>query len=65
MRKIRGSVPENTSENTLLEIIYSCDGDINRINVMVSELWEGGMNDEWETVMTRDEKVVMFLHFDL
>lgn len=64
LRKIRGSVPENTSENTLLEIIYSCDGDINKINVMVSELWEGGMNDEWETVMTRDERVVVFLHFD-
>lgn len=65
LNQIKGSVPQNTSENTLLEIINSCNGDMNKINVKVSELWEGGMDDQWETILSRDEKVKLFCFFNI
>ena len=59
MRNIKNMVPENTSENTLLAIIQSCEGNMELIDLKIRELWEGGVEDQWETVLTRKEKVVL------
>ena len=39
--------------------------NMNKINVKVSELWEGGMDDQWETILSRDEKVKLFCLFNI
>lgn len=40
-----------------MDIIVTCEGDIEMIDGKVRELWENGTEDEWTVVLTRKQKV--------
>ena len=40
-----------------MDIIVTCEGDMDMIDGKVRELWENGVKDEWTVVLTRKQKV--------
>lgn len=62
---ISSSVPENTSKETLMDIIYSCDGNMDAIEQKIVGLWDGNNEDAWTPVISRSEKVpvILLLHW--
>ena len=57
------SFPKNTPQSDILDIIVSTDGNLEAIERKVQEYWENGAQDEWTTVQTRSEKVLLFSLF--
>ncbi|OAO15572.1 hypothetical protein AV274_2645 [Blastocystis sp. ATCC 50177/Nand II] len=57
LRTISDSVPKNTPESRLLDIIYTCDGNMDAIEQKIVGLWEGDNEDAWTPVISRAEKI--------
>ena len=54
---MKPSLPENTPKEVAMDIIATCEGNIEMIDGKIQELWENGMEDEWTVVLTRKQKV--------
>ena len=57
--------PQEATKEILLEIIFSCDGNMAEIEKRVAELWATGVDNDWKPILSRTQKVVKAIGLEL